>query len=121
MESSTCSDARLGMTAFTENVAAVASRRWTSMLVLQLVFTLAGTLATRVFHGHLDDVPSVQQKHTSARGEHLSRDAHDWDGAFIHFFDSGLVVAPFLPNHDVLPVRTIRTGGPLDNRPPPSC
>jgi len=48
MGSLTCSHARLGMAAFTENVAAAATRRWTHVLVLLLVFTLAGTLATCV-------------------------------------------------------------------------
>ena len=97
------------------------SRLWRLAVVAVVIVALAGTLATRVFHGTFDQSQCVRSGTAQAMRQHLDRDALGWTAPVVHYavLDAPAFyprVAPAGP-----PVRALLIEENLYNRPPPSC
>lgn len=90
-------------------------------VVVLAIVALTGSLATRTFHGTVDQNQRFESGASQATRQHLDRDAVSWFAPVVRsvFFDLPTFyprVAPAGP-----PVRALLLEENLYNRPPPSC
>lgn len=92
---------------------------WRHVLVSVLIFALAASVATRVFHGFCADNPSVQASVSHAMVQRLALDAVEFTRPVLQFADALLPVAALQAHLADPPIRSVEFLESLYNRPPP--